>query len=1034
VQDSAAKRTHEVPSTGAEERVASRGGLRIHGLDLASLREGKLELTVPLHAGRFVLPRSREPVVMKVHEGSVAVLTVRIGRPDGAPRVTEARLEFSRPVVISNPASALKPRHVSDNATLNWTVNRLADAVTEMQVAGLFVDAEGLVHVPGHISKLGFRSDLDAEVGDSFPRLNLDLGEIVRTGLVAAPPGAARVQLAAAPGPAHAGLQELLKALGAITGQATFTLDADTDASAMRLEVFEATLESSAEPLRLHLEGSAQLDSDGVLRLRMTGPGAIRLDCGAGTVEGEVSLDVEAASLDGTGHAALELTTRSISSVLVHSGLRLRYCLDPGGTLSARADVSWKDRLVRLSGGQGRWQLGCSCAKVGIGMEGPLAAGASIDFSELRVAAEGRTGFAFDGDAWTTADGVGRADLRVHDIKARLAGIDMTLPGGADAVFTCDECAFDGKEVAWRGAVMYEFSGIGKRTVRFEADARGLTLDGQELVHTLPLHLDGFPDRIVKPGAPPFGSVADAAGLAALRQRVAEVTAHAVREHNNVRLLPEGDQSQQERLRIIECAGKGDKLCLQTLIFKDDESGTATAEALASAQARGAEVVVLVDTLGNTVGLDDLIEGKKIYETLRRAGVQVELYNSAGAATLQKLLRLASIHDNLPALGRIDQLSNPAVALAFFSQMAKAANGEGISAATRQAVHSAIRELSGSLAQEDAAASICAMKPHGHMSRGEFCALVHYVAVLNHRTHQKRLALVRADGSAEAVIGGRNIADEYLFRKGRLYRSGAAGKLRPAWRDTDLHVEGAAARDVFDGMRPMWKQVTGRDLSLLPAHRDGPRVGTSCVQCIEDRPHPDGRHNILNAEIEIVNSLGQGDVYYAANAYLCMEGAMARLKEAFIAAAARGTEIHLLTNSTDTTDLADVNIVGVFAYRQLLRAGVRIYERKLEEPLAGASHGGRTVHSKTAVAHRKGAPGSGVARISSWNKDNRSASLNAENAAYVWGDAALNEELEAAILHDISEAREVQLVEIERRPYREEIQASLRLMTIGKAL
>ena len=71
---------------------------------------------------------------------------------------------------------------------------------------------------------------------------------------------------------------------------------------------------------------------------------------------------------------------------------------------------------------------------------------------------------------------------------------------------------------------------------------------------------------------------------------------------------------------------------------------------------------------------------------------------------------------------------------------------------------------------------------------------------------------------------------------------------------------------------------------------------------------------------------------------------------------------------------------------------------------------------------------------STWNKDNRSASLNAENAAYVWGDAALNAELEAAILLDISEAREVLLVEIERRPYRDEIQASLRLMTIGKAL
>jgi len=507
-----------------------------------------------------------------------------------------------------------------------------------------------------------------------------------------------------------------------------------------------------------------------------------------------------------------------------------------------------------------------------------------------------------------------------------------------------------------------------------------------------------------------------------------------VRENNRVRLLPEGDLSQQERLRMIDSAGKGDKLCLQTLIFKDDDSGTATAEALAAAQKRGAEVVVLIDTLGNTTGLEDLLEGKKLYETMRKAGVQVELYNNAGAAALQKLLRLSAVHDNLPALDRIDQLSSPRVAMAFVSQLAKAANGEGVSAATREAVQQAIVSLSSSLTKEDAAAFVSAIKPHGHISKEEFGALVRYVAVLNHRTHQKRLAIVRADGTAEAVVGGRNIADEYLFEKGRLYRSGAEGELRPAWRDTDLHIAGAAARDVFDGMRPIWKQVTGRDMAPLPPHMDGPSVGESRVQSIEDRPHPDGHHNILNAEIEIINSLGKGDVYYASNAYLCMEGAMARLKEAFIAAAARGAEIHLSTNSIGTTDLTDVNTVGVFTYRELLRAGIRIYERKVEEPLAGATHGGRTVHSKTAVARRKDGSGTGVARISSWNKDNRSASLNAENAAYIWGDPALNKELEAAILQDISEAKEILLAEIERRPYREEIEASLRLMTIGKAL
>src|SRR5262245_61394244 len=134
---------------------------------------------MPLRAGGFVVPWRPEPLEMKVHAGTVTTLTVTIGRPDGAPRVTAARLELTRPVVISNPASALKPRHVSDNATLNRTANWLADAVADMHVAGIFVDADGTLHMPGHVSKLGFKSDLDAEARDSLPRLNLDLEAIV---------------------------------------------------------------------------------------------------------------------------------------------------------------------------------------------------------------------------------------------------------------------------------------------------------------------------------------------------------------------------------------------------------------------------------------------------------------------------------------------------------------------------------------------------------------------------------------------------------------------------------------------------------------------------------------------------------------------------------------------------------------------------------------------------------------------------------------------------------------------------------------
>src|SRR4030095_8181031 len=120
----------------------------IHGLDLAGLRDGTFKLTMPLRpVSKLAIPYQPKPIEVRVQENTVASVTVRIGRPEGSPRITEARLEFTRPVIISTPAPARKPRRVSDNATLNKAANWLADAVAHMHIDGLFVEGDGTVHM-----------------------------------------------------------------------------------------------------------------------------------------------------------------------------------------------------------------------------------------------------------------------------------------------------------------------------------------------------------------------------------------------------------------------------------------------------------------------------------------------------------------------------------------------------------------------------------------------------------------------------------------------------------------------------------------------------------------------------------------------------------------------------------------------------------------------------------------------------------------------------------------------------------------------
>ncbi len=269
----------------------------------------------------------------------------------------------------------------------------------------------------------------------------------------------------------------------------------------------------------------------------------------------------------------------------------------------------------------------------------------------------------------------------------------------------------------------------------------------------------------------------------------------------------------------------------------------------------------------------------------------------------------------------------------------------------------------------------------------------------NKRYHEKYFVV---DGE-RAVVGGMNVGDEYA-------RISDDPPL--IWRDQDIYLEGPVVADVAsafrdnaqyfkrihdcrpallesDGYWDAWRHLhprlregvtgaLGRDRAFHrpeiapydPADLERRQVRTDPhddvrVRFVRSRPRlgerwidQEYREHIDSAETSIV----------IANAYFIPTDAM---RDALEAAARRGVEVTIITNSKATNDIPMINDAGRVAYQPLIDAGVRVYEWHAERHHEG------TLHAKLAVFDSK------VAIVGSYNLDPRSLALNSEDVVVV---------------------------------------------------
>ena len=266
--------------------------------------------------------------------------------------------------------------------------------------------------------------------------------------------------------------------------------------------------------------------------------------------------------------------------------------------------------------------------------------------------------------------------------------------------------------------------------------------------------------------------------------------------------------------------------------------------------------------------------------------------------------------------------------------------------------------------------------------------------VLNQRDHRKLLII---DGHT-AFLGGINISSVYSGG------SSAHGMLarpvgQPAWRDTDLQLQGPAVAELQKLFLATWAAQQGGPLADARHFPPVAASGRLVVRVIASSPEEP--FSLIYATLLSAIASAETSVHLT-NAYFVPDP---QLLAALEAAAARGVDVRLVLPSR--TDAWVVFHAGRSHYDRLLRAGVKIHERR-----------GVVLHAKTALVD-------GVwATVGSTNLDWRSFLHNHELNAVVLG-AEFGARVQAMFEADLAASEAIRLEDWLRRPTAQRVKEAL---------
>lgn len=247
-----------------------------------------------------------------------------------------------------------------------------------------------------------------------------------------------------------------------------------------------------------------------------------------------------------------------------------------------------------------------------------------------------------------------------------------------------------------------------------------------------------------------------------------------------------------------------------------------------------------------------------------------------------------------------------------------------------------------------------------------------WITHINYRDHRK---IVIIDGET-GYVGGMNINNHYFYQ----------------WRDTHLRLTGEAVRSLEYLFMDSWQSAKGEDLQgiFTQPETESPS-GDTLIQIVPDGP--DSRWPILQMGYEWTLLHAKEYVYLQSPYFAPPESLLSALKTAALS----GIDVRLMLPARPDTPI--LRPVNRSYYREILEAGVRVYER-----------GGNFMHSKTFVCDDY------LTSIGSANLDYRSFCIDYEVNAYVY-DTAFARKNKDIFFRDMEQCREITLQQMEEQPW-----------------
>jgi len=258
---------------------------------------------------------------------------------------------------------------------------------------------------------------------------------------------------------------------------------------------------------------------------------------------------------------------------------------------------------------------------------------------------------------------------------------------------------------------------------------------------------------------------------------------------------------------------------------------------------------------------------------------------------------------------------------------------------------------------------------------------------LAHPDHRKILIV---DGKT-AFTGGVNISAVYSSRlSGRGEQDKKGKKPSIPWRDTDVQIEGAAVTEFQKLFLDTWQRQKGPKLSERHYFPKLKAEGNSLVQAVGSSP---GEANRLTFIMYVSAITFSENSLHLTNAYFVPDDETVK---ALGDAARRGVDVKIILPRI--TDFALVLNAGRYYYSDLLKSGVKLFERR-----------NALLHAKTAVID------GAWSTVGSTNMDFWSFSSNDEVNAVIL-DKEFAAEMEKIFAKDLAESDEIRLDAWKKRP------------------